>query len=193
MTPWLSYRSKAVAYAVCVAAVAIGGAAIVHGDPAHPARASAAAAAAMTPAAFSAPTAAAAVATMVLEPITIFGQPPKSKTSLTSPTQAIPPPSPTETTAAEVTRASPTVPSSEPQADTPRGTSHHPVPNSLRPNVASKGHHLRDAQHDPVDLSLVYIQNTAWGWMGAYPLATGIFGVSPLYAVLGIATHRSPR
>lgn len=38
-------------------------------------------------------------------------------------------------------------------------------------------------------LSLVFVgPKTAWGWLGLVPLATGIFGWCPPYALLGINT-----
>ena len=33
---------------------------------------------------------------------------------------------------------------------------------------------------------------TAWGWLGAIPLATGVIGFCPLYRVLGIKTGAPP-
>lgn len=36
-------------------------------------------------------------------------------------------------------------------------------------------------------LSLVFIgPQTAWGWVGAVPLVTGLIGNCPLYSILGI-------
>ena len=36
-------------------------------------------------------------------------------------------------------------------------------------------------------LSLVFIgPHTAWGWVGAVPLVTGLVGNCPLYSILGI-------
>ena len=38
-------------------------------------------------------------------------------------------------------------------------------------------------------LALVFTgPQTAWGWIGLVPLATGLAGFCPLYAVLGIRT-----
>lgn len=38
-------------------------------------------------------------------------------------------------------------------------------------------------------LSLVFVgPQTAWGWVGLVPLATGLIGFCPLYSVLGINT-----
>jgi hypothetical protein len=38
-------------------------------------------------------------------------------------------------------------------------------------------------------LSLVFVgPKSAWGWLGLVPLATGILGWCPLYALLGIST-----
>jgi hypothetical protein len=38
-------------------------------------------------------------------------------------------------------------------------------------------------------ISLVFIgPQTAWGWIGLVPLATGLIGNCPLYSVLGINT-----
>jgi hypothetical protein len=38
-------------------------------------------------------------------------------------------------------------------------------------------------------LSLVFVgPKTAWGWFGLVPLATGILGWCPLYALVGIST-----
>lgn len=38
-------------------------------------------------------------------------------------------------------------------------------------------------------LSLVFVgPQTAWGWVGLVPLATGLIGFCPLYAILGINT-----
>jgi hypothetical protein len=38
-------------------------------------------------------------------------------------------------------------------------------------------------------ISLVFVgPQTAWGWIGAVPLATGIIGWCPPYALLGINT-----
>ena len=38
-------------------------------------------------------------------------------------------------------------------------------------------------------LSLVFFgPQTAWGWIGVVPLATGLIGNCPLYSVLGIST-----
>jgi hypothetical protein len=38
-------------------------------------------------------------------------------------------------------------------------------------------------------LSLVFVgPQSAWGWVGLVPLATGLLGFCPLYSVLGINT-----
>jgi len=38
-------------------------------------------------------------------------------------------------------------------------------------------------------LSLVFVgPQTAWGWIGLVPLATGIVGFCPLYRVFGLST-----
>ena len=38
-------------------------------------------------------------------------------------------------------------------------------------------------------LSLVFVgPQTAWGWVGLVPLATGLLGFCPLYSILGINT-----
>ena len=38
-------------------------------------------------------------------------------------------------------------------------------------------------------LSLVFVgPQTPWGWIGLVPLLTGIFGVCPLYSIIGINT-----
>ena len=38
-------------------------------------------------------------------------------------------------------------------------------------------------------LSLVFVgPQTAWGWLGIVPLATGIIGSCPLYTVFGFST-----
>ena len=38
-------------------------------------------------------------------------------------------------------------------------------------------------------LSLVFVgPQTAWGWLGVVPLATGIIGNCPVYSLLGINT-----
>lgn len=38
-------------------------------------------------------------------------------------------------------------------------------------------------------LSLVFVgPETAWGWAGLVPLATGLAGFCPLYSILGINT-----
>ncbi|MDJ0792874.1 MAG: DUF2892 domain-containing protein [Woeseiaceae bacterium] len=38
-------------------------------------------------------------------------------------------------------------------------------------------------------LSLVFVgPQTAWGWVGVVPLATGIIGNCPVYSLLGINT-----
>ena len=38
-------------------------------------------------------------------------------------------------------------------------------------------------------LSLVFVgPQTAWGWVGVVPLATGIIGNCPVYSILGINT-----
>jgi hypothetical protein len=43
-------------------------------------------------------------------------------------------------------------------------------------------------------LSLVFIgPQTAWGWLGLVPLATGLIGYCPLYTVLGINTCQMKR
>ncbi len=31
-----------------------------------------------------------------------------------------------------------------------------------------------------------------WGWVGLYPLATGVCGSSPIYRMLGIHRHHTP-
>jgi hypothetical protein len=42
-------------------------------------------------------------------------------------------------------------------------------------------------------ISLVFIgPQSAWGWVGAIPLATGIIGWCPPYALLGISTCKKP-
>jgi hypothetical protein len=41
-------------------------------------------------------------------------------------------------------------------------------------------------------ISLVFVgPQTVWGWIGAVPLATGIMGWCPPYALLGISTCRT--
>jgi len=43
-------------------------------------------------------------------------------------------------------------------------------------------------------LSLIVIgPHTAWGWIGAVPLITGILGWCPAYSILGISTCRTHR
>jgi len=38
-------------------------------------------------------------------------------------------------------------------------------------------------------ISLVFVgPHTPWGWVGAVPLATGLAGFCPLYALLGLST-----
>jgi membrane protein implicated in regulation of membrane protease activity len=38
-------------------------------------------------------------------------------------------------------------------------------------------------------LSLVFIgPQTVWGWVGLVPLFTGVFGLCPLYKILGLNT-----
>lgn len=38
-------------------------------------------------------------------------------------------------------------------------------------------------------LSLVFVgPQTAWGWLGLVPLATGALGTCPLYTLLGLST-----
>ncbi len=38
-------------------------------------------------------------------------------------------------------------------------------------------------------LSLVFVgPQTAWGWVGIIPLATGLIGSCPLYSILGLNT-----
>ena len=38
-------------------------------------------------------------------------------------------------------------------------------------------------------VSLVFVgPQTAWGWVGLIPLATGLVGYCPLYAILGLNT-----
>ena len=40
-------------------------------------------------------------------------------------------------------------------------------------------------------LAMLFVgPKTAWGWLGAIPLATGLLGFCPLYSVLGINTCR---
>lgn len=40
-------------------------------------------------------------------------------------------------------------------------------------------------------LSLVFVgPQTAWGWLGLLPLATGLIGWCPAYSLLGIKTCR---
>lgn len=41
-------------------------------------------------------------------------------------------------------------------------------------------------------VSLVFTEQIEWGWTGLYPLLTGVFGVSPLYAMLSVNSHRKP-
>lgn len=43
-------------------------------------------------------------------------------------------------------------------------------------------------------LSLAFVgPKTPWAWLGVLPLATGIVGVCPPYALFGISTCRSRR
>ncbi len=43
-------------------------------------------------------------------------------------------------------------------------------------------------------LALTFLgPKTPWGWVGLVPLATGLFGVCPLYSILGVSTAPSPR
>lgn len=42
-------------------------------------------------------------------------------------------------------------------------------------------------------ISLVFVgPQTAWGWLGVVPLATGLIGWCPAYTLLGIRTCRMP-
>ena len=42
-------------------------------------------------------------------------------------------------------------------------------------------------------ISLVFVgPQTAWGWLGVVPLATGLIGWCPAYTLLGIKTCRMP-
>lgn len=42
-------------------------------------------------------------------------------------------------------------------------------------------------------ISLVFIgPQSAWGWLGLIPLATGLTGWCPPYAMLGISTCKKP-
>ena len=42
-------------------------------------------------------------------------------------------------------------------------------------------------------ISLVFIgPQTPWGWLGVIPLATGLIGWCPPYALLGISTCKKP-
>ena len=39
-------------------------------------------------------------------------------------------------------------------------------------------------------LSLTFLgPKTAWGWVGAVPLLTGLAGICPLYSLVGISTR----
>lgn len=43
-------------------------------------------------------------------------------------------------------------------------------------------------------LSLVFVgPQTAWGWLGLVPLATGLLGMCPAYRLLGVSTCPAPR
>lgn len=43
-------------------------------------------------------------------------------------------------------------------------------------------------------LSLVFIgPQTAWGWLGIVPLATGLVGYCPVYSLLGMRTCPAPK
>lgn len=43
-------------------------------------------------------------------------------------------------------------------------------------------------------LSLVFVgPQTAWGWLGIVPLATGVVGTCPAYSLFGIRTCPAPR
>lgn len=43
-------------------------------------------------------------------------------------------------------------------------------------------------------LSLTFLgPKTPWGWLGIVPLVTGIVGICPLYALLGLSTTHTPR
>jgi hypothetical protein len=40
-------------------------------------------------------------------------------------------------------------------------------------------------------IALVFVgPQTPWGWIGVVPLVTGLIGLCPLYAILGIRTCR---
>jgi hypothetical protein len=42
-------------------------------------------------------------------------------------------------------------------------------------------------------ISLVFIgPQSAWGWIGLLPIATGLMGWCPPYSLLGINTHKKP-
>lgn len=44
-----------------------------------------------------------------------------------------------------------------------------------------------------VGLSLVFVgPQTAWGWVGLLPLATGLLGFCPLYRIVGLSTCPAP-
>lgn len=43
-----------------------------------------------------------------------------------------------------------------------------------------------------VAISLVFVgPQTAWGWLGLIPLATGLVGTCPLYTIFGVSTCSS--
>lgn len=45
-----------------------------------------------------------------------------------------------------------------------------------------------------VIVSLVFIgPQSAWGWLGLIPIATGLIGWCPPYAMLGISTCKTPQ
>jgi hypothetical protein len=41
-------------------------------------------------------------------------------------------------------------------------------------------------------IALVFVgPQTAWGWLGLIPLATGVFGTCPAYSLLGVSTCKA--
>lgn len=41
-------------------------------------------------------------------------------------------------------------------------------------------------------IALVFVgPETAWGWLGLIPLATGVFGTCPAYSLLGVSTCKA--
>ena len=61
----------------------------------------------------------------------------------------------------------------------------------FRPNIGRTEQYVRVVV-GALLIGLAIIVPTSWGWLGIYPLLTGLMGSSPIYQLLGVERKQKP-